>query len=308
MGVTPNFLTSAAVTAKDVVDTFDESFFSKSFKTGTLVAVRGFDTDNFGKYFNPSPSLEDSYLYNYIRHFTRHGDTRKITKEQGFKAVSIHQVEDLVHERSFSIWDGSKYVQVPFGFEYLLKEKEKDIKGPLEVARLRDGRFSTRAAKRITFGGASYCFILVVDGNRRAHDGYVHLDRKGAGKSGIRLADQRGLWISASGIKICSYNGLFARLELEDYAVMGESEGISHFHFIIDGNFELVTNRNSLSRSASMVIENTEFIGEIKKFLDTARETDTIFRDMINRLRREQSEARLSQQIDILNSDRKSVV
>ncbi len=299
-----DFFSGTSAETSTVIAQFDSQFFSTEFGRGTLIAVRGFDTDNFAKYFLAGSDLQHSYVYNYIRHFTRHGDTRKITKAQGFKTAQIHQIENLVREAALSVWNGASFKPVPFGFNYLRAEKEGDIKGPLEVARLRDGRYSTRAAKRISFGNSTYCFLLAVDGNRRAHDGYEALDRKGATKSGIRLSDQRGVWISSSGIKICRINEILLRPELEDYSVLADSEGVNHYHLIIDGDFELVTNRNNVSRSASIVLENTSFTAELKKFLDSVVQGDNTFRDLLKRLRREHSEAKLSQQIDILRESK----
>ena len=61
-------------------------------KTGTLVLIDGLDTENFGKYFSSAPSVKDSYVYNYIRFNTRHGDVRKISSAQGFAANQVAQI------------------------------------------------------------------------------------------------------------------------------------------------------------------------------------------------------------------------
>lgn len=275
---------------------FDKAFFD-SHNSGTLIVINGFDIDAFPKHFVPNHSPKESYLYNYIKHYTKHGDTTFITKDQGFTHTEVLQVSGKKNKPDFNLWNGSEYINVPFGFPYLPSETSKDIKDPLDVARLRDGRFYCRAAKRISYSGKTYAFILAIDGNRRAHDGYASLDRKGASKSGIRLSDQRGVWVSSNGIKITRYNEILLRPELEDYSILFDAESSSHYHFIIDGDFELVTNRNAISKNGASSIEDSAFIAEIKKFLDSFEKNNTVFRNLLIRLRREQSGAKLNQQI-----------
>jgi hypothetical protein len=303
--VMADFFVGVDALGRKAVETFDASFFS-SRTSGTLIAVIDLDAEGFSRYFAMGVNAEKSYLYNYIRHYTRHGDTTFITKDEGFSPSDVKQVVTKGRKGAkLSLWCDNAYVEVPYGFPYLPGEIEKDVKGPLEVARLRDGRFTSRAAKRINFGGQSYSFILAVDGNRRAHDGYEHLDRKGATKSGIRLSDQRGLWVSANGIKISRFNDILGRTELEGYAVLSDSEGSSHYHIIIDGDFELVTNRNAVSRSATSALDDSSFVTEFKKFLDGVRDASPVFKNLLLRLRREQTDARLNQQIEMLDESKR---
>lgn len=290
----------------NILDQYDKSFFDAT-PTGTLIVINGFDTEAFSKHFVPGTNPQDSYIYNYIQHYTKHGDTTHIKKDQGFSPSEVLQVAGKRKGVDFQIWTGSNYLNLPFGFPYLISDPSKDIKDPLEVARLRDGRFYCRTAKRINFSGKSYVFILAVDGNRRAHDGYAALDRKGASKSGIRLSDQRGVWVSSNGIKITRYNEILMRPELEEYSVLSDAESSSHYHFIIDGDFELVTNRNAISRNGTSVIEDTLFIAEIKKFLDSFQANNSIFKNLLTRLRREQSDAKLNQQIDNLERSKEAM-
>lgn len=298
------FFSGVDAAGRRAILSFDSAFFD-SVRSGTMIAVIDFDAEGFTKYFVTGGNVESSYLYNYIRHFTRHADTTFISKGSGFLPADVRQVSKGRKAAELQIWSGEKYLEVPYGFNYLPEDKEKDVKDPVEVARLRDGRFSMRAAKRFTHGAKSYAFVLTVDGNRRALDGYQHLDRKGAAKSGIRLADQRGIWVSANGIKISRFNDILARTELEDYSVLADQEAISHYHIIIDGDFELVTNRNAVSRSASSALDDADFITEFKKFLDKVRSDSPVFKGLLMRLRREQADARLNQQIEMLEESKR---
>jgi len=300
--VLTQFFGKASATSQAICDAFADTLQSKT--GGTLIAVLGFDTENFARYLFPGEQAKRSYIYNYIRHFTRHGDTRSITKAEGFKSNQILQVASKLKPANFLIWSGKEFSSIPYGFPYLEVTDEPDVKGPEDVARLRDGNFYARSAKKISFSGKTYSLILTVDGNRRAHVGYSELDRKGTPRSGVRLVDQRGLWISASGIKITRYSDLFFRPELEKYAVLAEADAQSHYQLVIDGDFELVTNRNALSRSASSVLENGNFVSELKQFLDSVEKEDGIFGSLLSRLNREQSEARLNQQIEILDASK----
>ena len=302
-----NFLGTSSAEASKVLNVFDEQFFNALFRHGVLIVVQGLEIENFTKNLVVSSPALTSYLANYIRFSTRHGDTRHITEAQGFKPTQIKQVTAGVTSAQIELFDGNVFTSIPFGFPYLPVTQEIDIKSPLEVARLRDGRFSARYAKRIKFANNSYSMVLTVDGNRRAHDGYTTLDRKGSTKSGLRLADQRGLAVSVNGIKVCRLNDIFLKNELENYQVLYETDSSSHFLFVIDGPFDLVTNRNSLSRSAIGVFEDSEFISELKKFLDEALKSLPVFSDLLRRLNQEQQEAKLNQQITILSDSKKSV-
>lgn len=298
--------TTHADTAKILAE-FGETFFKDRFSHGTLISVQSLDVENFTRHMLGSSPALDSYLANYIRFSTRHGDTRRVSDAQGFRPNQVKQVSTGIQSAKLEIFDGDNFVDVPFGFPYLAVGPEIDIKSPLEVARLRDGRFFARHAKRFKYGNSSYSLVLAVDGNRRAHDGYVNLDRKGASKSGLRLGDQRGVVISVNGIKICRFNEIFFRPELEDYQVLSESDSSSHYLLVLDGPFDLVTNRNSVSKSAAGVFEDAGFIAEVKKFLDDAKQNSSVFSELVNRLNREQREAKLNQQIEILDFSKNSL-
>ncbi|MCM2564101.1 ATP-binding protein [Janthinobacterium kumbetense] len=290
----PSSDTDAAIT--DLVD------YASDFKTGTLVFIDGLDTENYAKYFTLNKNIEESYVFNYIRFFTRHGDVRRLDKLHGFTQNQITQIASKIGEAELSCFSNKKRLIIPHGFPYLEKPNVEDAKSPAAVSRLRDGRFFSRAAKAIQVGGKTYSLILAIDGNRRAHEEYQNLDRKGKTRSGVRLGDQRGLFISVNGIKICKYLELLENID--DYGVLADAESSSHFCIIIDGEFDLVTNRNSLSKKAFDTLTDPEFLKEFKKFLDVQKKTDSVFSELISRLKKESTENKLNEQMEILETAR----
>jgi hypothetical protein len=272
-------------------------------KTGTLVLIDGLDTENFGKYFSVEPSVEESYIYNYVRFNTRHGDVRKITAAQGFTAS---QVAQIVSPRiaKFTIFSPVQIVkEIPFGFPYLAKPESKDeVKSPQQISRLRDGRFSSRTAKSFSVAGKKYSVIVAIDGNRRAHEEYSALDRKGKARSGVRLGDHRGAFISVKGIKIAKHSDILANNS--EYSVLAEGDAYSHYLLVLEGDFDLVTNRNALSKHAYDELSDPEFAKKFKEFLDNFRSKDAVFSELIARLRRESSENLLNEQIEILTEQK----
>jgi hypothetical protein len=175
------------------------------------------------------------------------------------------------------------------------------IKSPAQVSRLNDGRFSARGAMTFQFEGITYCLAIAIDGNRRAHEKYQELGRKGDKKSGIRLTDQRGTFICSEGVKICKYSELFEHKKLEDYAVLGTSNGESHYIFMINGSFDVVTNRNSLTEAALRVLQDDSFIENIKQFFDAATRNLNVFRELIERLNKDNQDAKLDAYTKKLN-------
>ncbi len=267
----------------------------------TLIIIDHLETEGYLKHFATGSIPSESYIYNYIRFFTRHGDIRHLTAAQGFSASQRTQVSAGIKEAQFTIFSDGNSATIPFGYPYLDKGKpDPNLKGPAQVSRLRDGRFFSRAAKKFTVGPNRFSIVMAIDGNRRAHDEYSNLGRKGQGKSGIRLSDQRGLFIAVKGIKICKYPDLL--LSLEGYEVLSEGDAPSHYSIIIDGDFDLVTNRSALSKRAYDTLSDPNFVGEIKKFLDSQKGTDSTFSELLKRLRRESSETLLNEQIDLLES------
>jgi hypothetical protein len=267
----------------------------------TLIVIDHLETEGYLKHFTVGPLSNESYVYNYIRFYTRHGDVRHLNQAQGFTANHRTQVSAGVKGAEFTIFAEGHISTIPFGYPYLdLGKVDPNVKGPLQVSRLRDGRFFSRSAKKFLVGPNKFSIIMAIDGNRRAHDEYANLGRKGQGKSGIRLSDQRGLFIAVKGIKVCKYPELLAGID--GYEVLSESDAPSHYSIIIDGDFDLVTNRSALSKRAYDTLSDPNFIGEVKKFLDAQKTADSVFSELLSRLRRESSEILLNEQIEMLES------
>ncbi|VWD11572.1 hypothetical protein BCO18175_04780 [Burkholderia contaminans] len=299
------FIGTVSSATSKALEALEEFTASPETGTGTLIIIGGLDTENFGKYFTMNAKAPESYLYNYIRFYTRHGDIRKITADQGFTANQIAQIAQPA-AANFSVFSNKKLFSIPFGYPYLdTMDADVNVKTPSQVSRLRDGRFFSRSAKSFSVGGNKYSIVFSVDGNRRAHEEYSNLARKGQSKSGIKLSDHRGVFVSVKGIKICKYLDLL--LSLEDYSILSEGDSPSHYAIIIDGDFDLVTNRNALSKKAYDTLSDPEFIKKVKEFLDAQRTKDKIFFELVSRLRRESSENLLNEQIEILNESRNNL-
>lgn len=272
----------------------------------TLILIDGLETEGYSKYFSVGPTIEESYIYNYIRFYTRHGDVRHLTTAQGFNASQRTQVAGAVKGAVLSVYSDGKTSAIPFGYPYLDQgTPDPNLKSPAQVARLRDGRFISRAAKKFLIGPSKFSLIFAIDGNRRAHDEYKHLARKGQAKSGIRLSDQRGTFVSVKGIKICKYPELLAAIP--GYEVLSEGDAASHYSLIVDGDFDLVTNRSALSKRAYDTLTDSTFLAEVKKFLDALKASDATFSELLSRLRKESSEILLNEQIELLEAARSEV-
>lgn len=302
------FATTSSSTAS-VLSEFGADFFKKSFKTGTLIVIHGLDTENYSKSFLSGDQPEGSYIYNYIRFSTRHGDVRSIDESQGFNANHTLQVKLRdIRQASLKIFSNQAWFDVPFGFPYLEKPTTiTDIKSPAQIARLRDGRFFARGAKSFTLGSGKYSIVFAIDGNRRAHEDYIHLDRKGSARSGVRLADQRGVFIAVNGIKVCRYSDIFKSPVLESYMILGEKDNSSHYTMIINGEFDLVTNRNSLSGKSYGILASNDFTQQIQKFLDYFKNNDPAFNELLSRLKKESTESKLTEQIDDLKQSKSQI-
>jgi hypothetical protein len=303
VSVVADFIGENSAGTVEALDLLESRIGAMTDGTGTLIVIDGLDTENYGKYFSVDPMIQDSYLFNYIRFCTRHGDVRRLTAEQGFNHSQITQIASPLAAQ-FDVFSTQQGITaIPFGFPYLNKNDSKEeVKSPQQISRLRDGRFSARAAKSFSVGGKKYSVFLAVDGNRRAHEEYSALDRKGKAKSGIRLGDHRGAFVSVKGIKICKYSDLLS--SIEEYSVLTEGDSSSHYVMVLDGDFDLVTNRNALSKKAYDDLSDPEFIKKVREFLDNFKSKDFVFRELIARLRRESSENLLNEQIDMLKESK----
>lgn len=278
-----------------------EDFFKKKFQSGLLIALLDLEVDNFTDHFSINAErLFETRLFNYIRFYSKHGDTRIFSQEQGFRREQISQFEGLKNRKinvSLKLWTGEQFDEVPIGFPYLFAVTDPEIKTPRCVSRMADARFFSRYAKVASINNQLYSFIMAVDGNRRAHDRYPALDRRGKRVSGIRLTDQRGVVISSHGVRICNFSEIFSEPSLTDYEVLQEYPSQSHYLFCIDGPFSLVTNRNALSSKSIEFLRQPAVMGEIKKFLDSFKHHDIVFRELIDRLKDERLDEKREYQV-----------
>jgi hypothetical protein len=279
---------------------------NKISKSATLIFISGLDTENYGKHFAVAGKAEDSYVYNYIRFYTRQGDVRELKASQGFNPNHRTQISTKLKGADLFLFANKTSHKIPFGYPYMDTGKtDPNIKSPANVARLRDGRFFSRAAKSFTAGGEKFSIIMTIDGNRRAQDEYFSLGRKGHARSGLRLSDQRGVFIAVQGIKICKYPDLLNAIP--NYEVMTEGDSPSHYCITIDGNFDLVTNRSALTKQAFEKLTRIDFVNEVSKFLDQQRQSDVVFAELLSRLKRESSEVLLNEQISMLERGKEEV-
>jgi hypothetical protein len=304
----------------NIINNLNEDFFHKSFTTGTMIIVQGLEVERFSTYYN---SEEDgitkwSYLKHYIRFNTRHGDMRILRySETDFpanKAKAFEQCSGYNDQFELYLWTENAnkkkewLEKIEAGYPYLHKPNDLDKSlSPAEVSHLNNGRFSARGAATFGFEGITYCLALAIDGNRRCHDKYEELDRKGKKKSGIRLTDQRGLFICSEGVKICRYNEIFEHPQLTDYAVLGMSNAQSHYILMINGSFDVVTNRNSLTETALRILNDDDFVTKIKQFFDLAKFNIQVFRELIDTLNKQKQEVKLDDYTKKLDTLKQSI-
>ncbi|MDB9515149.1 ATP-binding protein [Kamptonema animale CS-326] len=303
---------------RPIIEHLNKAFFTKKFTKGAMMIVEGLEIESFSDFYDADEDAREqwSYLKNYIRFNTRYGDTRCLrSAETGFPATpaqSFKQSAGYNDECKLYLWatKGKNKLQElqdigKVGYPYLSKPDESDksqIKSPANVARLSDGRFYSRHAKRFEYAGGTYCLVLAIDGNRRALDKYPELSRQGKKSSGIRLTDQRGTFICSEGVKICAYNEIFEHSKLQKYEGLKTANGQSHYIFMINGSFDVVTNRNSLTDAALSILTEESFVEKIKTFLDDAWGTSEVFQELVKRLNKDVTNAKLDQYAEKLDA------
>jgi len=295
----------------NILNYLTEDFFGKNFKSGTMIIIEDFQAANYERYFSVD-SVQNSYLLNYIHFYTAHGDTRLIRSEQGFSKTDIHNVISNFKEHKCclkiwktgsqkrdqeTIWNDEKklFEEVLRGWPYLPKT-DKQTELPDKVKVLRKGRFWSRNSAAFEFQGQTYSLIFAIDGKRRALNGYPELGRQGKANCGIPLSSQQGIILSSHGVRICSYNKLFEHPLLENFCAL--NLGTDHFVFIIDGDFELITSRNKLAEKSLEILDNTNFINEIKLFLNYIYSKDTVFKSLLQTLKKENIEQSLDSSLE----------
>lgn len=304
--VKENFQTVKSTTA-NIIKELDDNFFTSKFnRQGTMIIVEGLEVNNFSEFYSSDDYGHNkySYLKNYIKFNTRHGDMRILRPDHtGFpyrRANSFSKTIRYNDQLKLHIWSKkrTKYSlqEVEAGYPYLDKpdsSEESKIKTPSQIARLNDGNFYARYCSTFSYEEATYCIVLAIDGYKRAKNKYPELARKGHTRSGIKLSDQRGVFISSEGVRICAYNEIFESSYLQDYKLLSDSKSQLHYLLIINGSFDVVTNRNSLTDSSRQILKDESFIEKIKQFLDEAKRQIPVFKEFIERLNQDNQEEKL---------------
>lgn len=301
-----------------VIQQLVKEFFLQKFTHGSLIIVKGIDIGDFSQYYLPRTVTvqqkgkeivkEYYYLREYIRYNTRHGDMRilrpKETEFEAANALNFKNSSGYNDQCKLSLWLGESLQKIEPGYPYLNKPDSVDklqIKSPFNVSRLRSGNFYDRRAMSFNFEGKKYYLSLAIDGNGRALSKYEELDRQGLNgkRSGIKLSEQRGVFICSEGVRICRYNEIFEHSRLQDkYGVLATVNAQSHYILMINGSFEVVTNKNSLTNAALTVLKNDSFIEPIKSFLDKINVPGQVFYELVTRLKKESEEYRLNAYIE----------
>jgi hypothetical protein len=305
---------------RNILDVLNEDFFNSKFNTGTMIIVEELQVDNFPVYYSSDDygSQTWSYLKHYIRFNTRHGDMRILrTVDTGFlenKAISFKQTLGYNEQCKLHLWSKKKIKyslqEIKAGYPYLAKPdqtEESKIKTPSQISSLNNGNFSARYCSNFLYQETTYCIVLAIDGHRRALNNYAELSRKGQKRSGIRLADQRGVFISSEGVRICPYNEIFENSLLKEYCLLNEAKAQSHYILIINGSFDVVTNRNAVTDASRQILKDPIFIENIQKFFDKAKRQIPIFRELIERLNKENQEEKLEAYTQKLTALKKGV-
>jgi len=300
------FLESSVFTDPDertiaLIKQFDAAFFKNVFIKGTLVIIERFEVQDYEKYFSVG-STEKSYLYNYIRYYSAHGDVRRIDfAGSGFTSVDKSAVTSHIKSQPAKLqlfmspeagsWEMR---EVKPGFPYLpVSTDDEKLASPNQINRLRDARFCARYATVVEHGGQKYTFVLAIDAKRRALDSYRELGRQRNSACGIPISTQRGTFLAAQGVKICPYNSLFESDALAEFDVLRDNT--EHHLFIIDGPFELITSRNGLAPSSMQLLVDGSFLDKVKLFLTEVRfkrPRGSVFGELVQRLGAERTHQR----------------
>ena len=273
-----------------------------------------------GTYYSSDDFLSNtwSYLKHYIRFNTRHSDMRILRPDEtGFphrRSISFTKTGGYNDQCKLYLWakkiKNYSLQEIKPGYPYLDKPdqtEESKIKSPSQISSLNNGNFSARYCSTFLYEETTYCIVLAIDGHRRALNKYEELTRKGQKRSGIRLADQRGVFISSEGVRICSYNEILEHSLLEKYHLLGEAKAQSHYILIINGTFDVVTNRNAVTDASRQILKDSSFIEHIQQFFDEAKRELPVFREFVERLNKENQEEKLEAYIQKLEVLKKGV-
>lgn len=295
----------------------NQAFFLKELSnSGTVILVNGLEAEDFATRFK---TFGDSFLREYIRFRTKHGDMRILRPEKtGFSDVAqttFNSQPDFQDDCRLHLWTTgdlttSEWSEVSAGFPYLKRPDDwQSLTPPAKLSRLGDGSFFYRNAHCFKFNEQTFSVTLVIDGWKRVRDDsdYRTLSRRGRAGSGLKLADQRGAIVCSAGVPIGPINEIFEETLLADYAPLGQAKAQNHFAMLINGQFELVTNRDTLAENARSVVLNKDFLKLLKDFLDESRNSSDVFDQLVSRLSSEAGEQELDGEIKRRNARRDAV-
>ncbi|MGD1701714.1 ATP-binding protein [Dapis sp. BLCC M229] len=309
---------------KNILNQLNQYFFTNHFNhQGTMIIIEGLDVQDFSDFYSSDDygRKQWSYLKHYIRFNTRHGDMRILRPDDtGFpkrREVSFRETIGYNDRCKLFLWSKTKkdkytLENIKPGYPYLPQPdatEAKKIKSPAQVSSLDHGNFSARYCSTFSYEETIYCIVLAIDGKTRTRNQYQELGRQGDSRSGIKLSSQRGTFISSEGVKICSYNKIFEHESLKEYSIFADTKVQYNYILIINGSFDMVTNRNSLTDDSRRILKNDSFLKHIKKFLDEAKRQVPVFRELIERLNKENQEAKLeayTERLDKLKKDIKN--
>jgi hypothetical protein len=285
----------------------DQAFFVDRLRNGgTLILVNKLEAEEFGSRFN---TYGDSYLREYIRFRTKHGDIRLLCPDRtGFTDVAYRNFKthpDFRADCKLHLWvtgdpSSASWKEVLPGFPYLQRPDDwQSLSSPARISRLGDGSFFGRNATSFDFNGRTYSLVLAIDGWKRVRDDneYRALSRQRRAGSGFKLADQRGALICSAGVPIGPINEIFEEVLLLEYAQLAQAKAQNHYTLLINGPFELVTNRDNLAESARAIVLDKGFLRHLRAFLDETRQTSTVFQELVDRLNMEAGEQALDSEI-----------
>ena len=256
--------------------------------------------DSFSQQF--ATSDHTSFIRNYIRFHTRHGDVLALSTAAGFDKEAIEDIDNAFkrHRANLFLWktnigQNSRRDQVPYGFPYVKADDDDKRRGL--TLRLRDAQHVHRYAKVINVHGYSYALILAVDGHKRvSHDGgfqeLVTAHRKNS-TIGVKLDDQRGSIACRDGVKIAQMKSH----ELWDtfdtpWHCLGDKVAAEHYVLFIEGRerFELNLARSGLTESALQLLQHDKFRKEFLVFLEEASTqgfNPAVFKEFLDRINEE---------------------
>lgn len=90
--------------------------------------------------------------------------------------------------------------------------------------------------------------------------------------------------------------------------VLSDSKAQTHYVLMINGSFQLVTNRNSLSESSIKILRNEQFLEQIKSFLDRAWNDSKIFKQLIERIGSEFNEPKIEVQVKQFDKAKNAII